>query len=555
MRKKIVSFGIGLLALSMSSPAVPFKVYAASGSQSANGPSVSEEMDKGTMWEDAGTIMEVMELDKLSYLVTVTVLYPDGKPVSGINMYFSEWLKDKNDTGLAYMRSDGTGNTDGTGRMEFTLPKGSYKLTIGRLPSGYKVSVPLFYDITENKDIVITLEKINNGNSGGSGGSGGGGNGGSGGSGGGGSSSSTTTGGGSSSKPDETAPSAPEESKAPQPEESRPSQNQPEQPSPEQPSPKPENPSNSGPKDEYVVPGKDKEYGTDDDITVRPGKDENGKNNSSQDENGKVDLPDGGDVVYPTQPDQGGISVKVPEGTKVNPDGSLDLPENNQQTEITLPGKDKILGTEDDVVVRPGLDENGKNNTTIDADGKVTLPDGGLVIHPSFPDQGKIGVEVPKGTVILPDGAMRVPNGMIKEFILPGKDAQLETDDDVRVRPELGQDGNDRSYLREDGSVLLPDGGVVTYADGEVVIVPPGTIVLPDGTIIYPEDGASVPVAVTPQGIHFADCWFHWLEILAMLSMTIISMHRLNRIRKVHEELDEMEPENKKHSSGGKKEE
>ena len=70
-----------------------------------------------------------------------------------------------------------------------------------------------------------------------------------------------------------------------------------------------------------------------------------------------------------------------------------------------------------------------------------------------------------------------------------------------------------------------------------------------------PEDGASVPVAVTPQGIHFADCWFHWLEILAMLSMTIISMHRLNRIRKVHEELDEMEPENKKHSSGGKKEE
>ena len=252
-------------------------------------------------------------------------------------------------------------------------------------------------------------------------------------------------------------------------------------------------------------------------------------------------------------PDNTGSQTPGNNGTQ-NPDGQKpsgptdqgEHPSPEAKSEISLPGRDGITGTEDDITVRPGKDADGRNNATIDADGKVTLPDGGMVIHPSIPDQGKIGVEVPSGTVIFPDGTMEVPKGMIKEFVLPGKDAQLETDDDVRVKPELGRDGTDRSYLREDGAVVLPDGGTVTYADGEVVEVPSGTIVLPDGTIIYPdtEDEPSVPVDVYPYEIDFYDCWFHWLEILAMLLMTTISVHRLRRIRKVHEELDEMEQDN-----------
>lgn len=286
------------------------------------------------------------------------------------------------------------------------------------------------------------------------------------------------------------------------------------------------------------------------------------KGNSSDSDHDPGVKPTSPTETTPNTPEESKSNPMVPEtsGENKKPDvkpseEKPSTPDQNRKDEYVVPGKDNKYDTPDDVTIRPGKDENGKNNSSQDSDGTVNLPDGGDVIHPSFPDQGKIGVEVPKGTVVFPDGTIEVPKGMIKEFVLPGKDAHLETDDDVRVKPELGKDGNDRSYLREDGSVLLPDGGVVTYADGEVVIVPPGTIVLPDGTIIYPEDGSSVPVDVTPQGIHFADCWFHWLEILAMLSMTIISMHRLNRIRKVHKELDEMEPENKKHSSGGKKEE
>ena len=259
--------------------------------------------------------------------------------------------------------------------------------------------------------------------------------------------------------------------------------------------------------------------------------------------------PSQGENKGPQTPENNGSQTPENNGTQ-NPSAPTDQvekPSPEDNSEIQLPGKDGVIGTEDDITVRPGIDADGKNNATVDADGKVTLPDGGTVIHPSIPDQGKIGVEVPNGTVVYPDGTMEVPKGMIKEFVLPGKDAQLETDDDVRVKPEPGMDGNDRSYLREDGAVVLSDGGTVTYADGKVVKVPAGTIVLPDGTIIYPEDGAmeepSVPADTQAHGLRFADCWFHWIEILAMVVMTLASLRRLLKIRDIHRELDEMDPE------------
>jgi|GEM_PF-3781354 len=253
------------------------------------------------------------------------------------------------------------------------------------------------------------------------------------------------------------------------------------------------------------------------------------------------------DVQPEPQPPENNGSQNPGGGGTTNPSGpaeegqkpSTEKPEKPEdKREITLPGKDGIIGTEDDVTVRPDLDKDGNNNATIDKDGKVTLPDGGTVIFPSIPDQGKIGVEVPKGTVVLPNGIIKVPEGMAKEYVLPGKDAQLGTDDDVRVKPELGKSGTDRSYLREDGAVVLVDGGTVIYADGKSETVPPGTIVLPDGTILYPD---AAETDAKPQGVHFGDCWFHWLELLAMLVMTLASLRRLLKIRKVHEELDEME--------------
>lgn len=142
-------------------------------------------------------------------------------------------------------------------------------------------------------------------------------------------------------------------------------------------------------KEEYELPGKDLIPGTEDDVTVKPDKDKDGNNNSGQDKDGNVTLPDGGTVIIPTKPDKGNIKIDVPGGTVVNPDGTIKLPEGDQNMTITLPGKDKILGTEDDLILHPSLDGNGKNNSTISADGTV--------------------ITVPSGTVVLPDGTIIYP--------------------------------------------------------------------------------------------------------------------------------------------------
>ena len=284
---------------------------------------------------------------------------------------------------------------------------------------------------------------------------------------------------------------------------------------------------------EIILPGKDTILGTEDDVIVRPGLDDKGKNTATIDRDGTVKLPDGGDVILPTLPDIGDICVKVPEGTKVSPDGTITLPDKNQQTEIILPGKDKVLGTEDDLILTPNLDDKGKNNTTIDETGKVTLPDGGRVTFPSFPDMGRVGVELPAGSTITPDGVITVPAGTKKGYILPGKDALLDTDDDVIVEPSFGSNGNDNSYIMDDGSVYLPDGGTVTYADGTVIEVPGGTIVLPDGTIIYPANAKA-------GMLDFWDCLFHWFEFVILLLLILLLLTRLHWLKRRGIELEDI---------------
>lgn len=271
-----------------------------------------------------------------------------------------------------------------------------------------------------------------------------------------------------------------------------------------------------------TLPGKDRILDTEDDVTVKPSLDKNGKNNAKIDETGNVTLPDGGDVILPTLPDIGDICVTVPGGTTIGADGTITLPEDDQETKITLPGKDKILGTEDDLILHPSLDGNGKNNSIISEEGTVTLPDGGVLYVPSIPDQGMIKVMLPEGATVTADGTITIPEGTKRGYVLPGKDAVIDTEDDVLVDPFFGDNGCDNSVLREDGSVLLPDGGTVTYADGTVVKVPDGTIVLPDGTILYPDNGY----------IGFFDCFYHWIVYAALLLAAVVfilSMRRLKR--------------------------
>ena len=155
-------------------------------------------------------------------------------------------------------------------------------------------------------------------------------------------------------------------------------------------------------------------------------------------------------------------------------------------------------------------------------------------------------MDVPEGTVIGPDGTLTIPDGTWNRYTLPGKDSMIDTSDDVQVVAQLGKNGRDNALLREDGSLYLPDGGTVTYADGTEVDVPDGTIVLPDGTILYPDgttsDGAAEETAAPAENgrLRFADCYFHWLELLALLSMILIAMKRLYHVKRMNEELDQL---------------
>ena len=210
-------------------------------------------------------------------------------------------------------------------------------------------------------------------------------------------------------------------------------------------------------------------------------------------------------------------------------------PDKEEDKEYILPGKDNKTGTEDDIIVRPDKDKDGKDNSSQDKDGKVTLPDGGHVIYPSFPDQGKIEAIVPPGTVVLPDGTIILPDGTRKEYQLPGKDASLGTGDDVYVIPAFGDDGNDHSYVDDEGRVVLVDGGTVHYPDGSKTEAPAGSMVLPDGTIIYP---ASAKADWT--------CYFHWIELVFLLLILLLASKRLMEIHLANKELDEMEEEAEK---------
>ena len=277
------------------------------------------------------------------------------------------------------------------------------------------------------------------------------------------------------------------------------------------------------------------------------------KGNGGNDQNNGpgVTKPDNGNnqtnpPQEPDQPQKPNVPGQQPGTDKPSNPTGPETPEPDHSNDYVIPGKDLETGTKDDVTVKPGKDEKGNNNSSIDKDGKVELPDGGSVIHPTEPDRGEIKVDVPEGTVIGPDGTLTIPDGTWNRYTLPGKDSMIDTSDDVQVVAQLGKNGRDNAILREDGSLYLPDGGTVTYADGTEVDVPDGTIVLPDGTILYPDgttsDGAAEETAAPAENgrLRFADCYFHWLELLALLSMILIAMKRLYHVKRMNEELDQL---------------
>lgn len=556
-KKKCISAGVGILIAASAGPSLTAPVYAAQAAseipEDAAAPTVSDKHSPITQnpdWTAGGyTEFGVKEISNQERRVVIKVILKAGDtglPLSGRTFRFETWNASTGQTGEVIYPYDESVNrpndiaANANGELIFWLKPGqSYKLFVDHV-DGYIDYVSEVFTFNADGTIEIVLQKKSSNNNGGHT-SGGGGNGG-------GSGNKGNGGNDQNNGPGVDKPNQDNNQTNPSENPNKPGQTNPSNPSGPQNPNDATTPTTPGTEknEDYVLPGKDLEPGTKDDVTVKPGKDESGNNNSSIDKDGKVDLPDGGTIIRPTEPENGDIRIEVPGGTVVNPDGTIRLPDKNQETTITIPGKDKTLDTPDDVKVTPGLDENGKNNSSIDEAGNITLPDGGRVDYPSIPDQGQIKVDVPEGTVIGPDGTLTIPDGIWNRYTLPGKDSEIDTSDDVQVVPQLGKNGRDNALLREDGSLYLPDGGTVTYADGTEVDVPDGTIVLPDGTILYPDgttsDGAAEETAAPAENgrIRFADCYFHWLELLALLSMILIAMKRLYHVKRMNEELDQL---------------
>ena len=187
--------------------------------------------------------------------------------------------------------------------------------------------------------------------------------------------------------------------------------------------------------DSVILPGKDGKPGTADDVTVKPGA---GANDAKPvvkagDKEGYVEAPTNSTVTRPDGDitvNQGPVKVYpdgkvvVPEGGKVTlpdggvvegpatigPDGGSDKPIRKDDG-IVLPGSDKKTGTADDVTVKPNKGADGTDNSGIDKDGNVALPDGGEVVYPNAPDGNGSTVTVPEGTTVKPDGSLTIPEG------------------------------------------------------------------------------------------------------------------------------------------------
>ena len=413
MRKRIISAGIGILAAASAASMVSMSAYASLTTETrAETPGVSgkHHVEMSEERETLNSIFEVVEVDRLWYQVTVTVVDKEtGLPILDAYVTF----EDQKTNELAGLYGGGTSyKTDANGQITFLLEMDhNYTLTIKK--SGYKEhehngKTFSYGDGSQNQTLYLELEKLTE----------------------------------KPTKP--TEPTKPEPTKPTEP--TKPEPTKPTEPTkPEPTKPTPTRPSGGG-----------------------------GGGGGGKDH----------DKDKPTLPAESTTAAS----TETKPNPSESSPAETSPKPARKPGETKPSET-----------------SPAESSPEETLP---------------------------PESDADNDN----EYILPGKDGELGTDDDVRVRPSMDADGKNNSYQREDGAVVLPDGGTVIYEDGTSIDVPPGTIVLPDGTIIYPQEEET-----GSHRISFGDCWFHWLEILAVIVIAGLSLRRLQVIRDIHKELDEME--------------
>ena len=242
-----------------------------------------------------------------------------------------------------------------------------------------------------------------------------------------------------------------------------------------------------------VLPGADKEIGTgNDDIFVRP----NGGNPTGtiDPDTGNVTItdPNGADVTFE---DKTPADVKVPVGTVITPDGQVTL---RYTIQYTHNGSE--IADPDYVDVELGGTKMVKSKTVnlYTCDERIREITGTL--------SNDLDDYVITFTYAKNGGSVEKPDGSIK---IPGKDGQVDTDDDLIVKPDgngtptgtIDPDTGDVTITNPGGAdVSVP--GANPPATREDIKVPEGTVIKPDGTIILPDgkDGETPGGGTIPGG-------------------------------------------------------
>ena len=274
-----------------------------------------------------------------------------------------------------------------------------------------------------------------------------------------------------------------------------------------------------------VLPGKDNEVGPapkdQDNVIVKP----DPTKPPTIDGDGNVTIkPDDKDAsvirpIDPNKPDQGKEEIKVPGGTVIKPDGTIELPNGGEiKPENKLPdavpegyravvykanggvGDDQINIYRNDETIRTitnpftnggktftgwSTAENGVSGTNFGENAEVTGITGNVTLYAQW---GKKNTD---GSVELPgkDGILAAPNDKDNVIVTPDKpngtlNGPNKPDGNVKV--ETGE----ATVTRPDPTdPNFPEGGKeeIKVPDGSI-IYPDGTIKLPDGTTIEPGD-------------------------------------------------------------------
>ena len=260
-----------------------------------------------------------------------------------------------------------------------------------------------------------------------------------------------------------------------------------------------------------VVIKPDPGTGPDKEIIVKPNPD---GTKPEPDKDGSIPVQPGGSVeVKPKEPN-GGV-IELPDGGKVNPDGTITIPgvegkidPNNPDTWPAnilmvkynanggtgeMPsqlGKEKIT-VKSNTFTREGFQFNIWNT---EANGTGTSYKEGTAV--TYAKQGQVTTLYALWYKQNTDGSITHPGGDGKFF--PDGD-----NNDITVKPNPDKPGVPPTKDDNTGNIKVPDGGSIIVPDGTEITPPPGTVITPDGKIEFPDkkpDGSGETVDPSKPG-------------------------------------------------------